>query len=169
MASKLRGPGFLRRRLLLVAGVKSADEGGSPRRCHILKPGENSPHIRRRRDFVFRVHCLFRPGGFVARHLGSWVSAGGRVCARSFLVSGFGGHEHRGSSGSRIDAALEVVGTARDVVEAASSIIHSGGEDWRAQDFPFLEVVSRSGVCRRTGGRDLSGVRDRSGVRRTCD
>ena len=51
------------------------------------------------------------------------------------------------------------MGTARDVVGAASSIIHSGGEDWCARDFPFPEVVSCLGVCRRTGVRDLSGVR----------
>ena len=82
-----------------------------------------------------------------------------RVCAGSFPVGGSGGHEHTRSFGSRIGAALEVVGIARDVVGATSNIIHFGGEDWRAQDFPF----------RRTGVRDLSGVRDRSGVRRTCD
>ena len=85
-----------------------------------------------------------------------------RVCAGSFPVGGFGRHEHTGSSGSRIDATLEVVG-------AVSSIIHSGREDYCARDFPFSEVVSRSGVCRRIGVRDLSGVWDRSGVRRTGD
>ena len=88
-----------------------------------------------------------------------------RVFARSVPVCGSGGHEHKGSFGSLIDAALEVVG-------AASTIIYSGGEDgedWRARDFPFPKVVSRSGVWLLTGVRDLSGVRDRFGVLRTGD
>ena len=75
------------------------------------------------------------------------------VCAGWLPVGGFGSLERVGSSGSRVDTALEVVGVP-------SSIMHSGGEDWCARDFPFLEAVSHSGLLRRTGVRDRFGVRE---------
>ena len=52
---------------------------------------------------------------------------------------------------------------------ADSSFMHYGGEDSCARDFLFPVAISRSGVCRRTGVRDLSGVRERLGVQRTGD
>ena len=39
----------------------------------MLKPGENSLHVRRWRDFVFRIPRPFRSRGSVAMRLGSWV------------------------------------------------------------------------------------------------
>ena len=70
------------------------------------------------------------------------------VCARLFPVSSSGGHSRKGNTRSLIDDVQDVG------VEAASSIRHSGGEDgedWCAWDFPFPEVVSRSGVWRVIG------------------
>ena len=52
------------------------------------------------------------------------------VCAELLLAGSSGIPERAGSFGSRIDTALEAVG-------ASSSIMHSGEEDWCAQDFPF--------------------------------
>ena len=84
------------------------------------------------------------------------------VCDGLLLVGGSERLERTGSSGSRIDIALEVV-------RVASSIIHFDGEDWCSRDFPFPEVISRSGVRLQIGVRDLSNVQDRSEVRWTCD
>ena len=50
------------------------------------------------------------------------------VCAGLLLAGSSGRPECAGSSGSRIDTALEAVG-------ASSSIMHSGGEDWCARDY----------------------------------
>ena len=73
---------------------------------------------------------VLSPGDWEA---GFWREVG--VSAGSFPVGGSGGHERTRSSGSQIDAALEVVQIARDVVRPVSNIIHSEGEDGRARDF----------------------------------
>ena len=164
MTSKLRGPGFLRRRLLLVAGVESADEGGSSRRCHLLQPGEDSPHVRRRSDFILRIPCLFRPGCSVTRRSGNWIPTGGRSLC--WVISGWWFRKDMSTQEASGSPNRSCSGGGGSCFQHHT---FRRRRQWCARDFPFPEVVSRSGVRRRTGVRDLSGVRDRSGVLRTGD
>ena len=53
----------------------------------MLKPGESSPHVRRRLDFFFGIPRSFRPGCLVGRGVGSRSPAGGRSLCR--IVSGW--------------------------------------------------------------------------------
>ena len=94
------------------------------------------------------------------------------VYARSGPAGGSGGHEKGCSDSCRDaarDAARDVEGVALEVVGATSNIMQSGGEESRAWDLPFPESAPRSGICRRTEVRDLSGVCALSRVRRTGD
>ena len=53
----------------------------------MLQPGEDSPHVRRRLDFLFGIPCSFRPGCPVDMCFGSRSPAGGRSLRR--IVSGW--------------------------------------------------------------------------------
>ena len=140
----------------------------------MLQPGEDSPHNRRRVDFLLRIPRTFRPGSPVSSRSEDWVPAGGwSLC---WVDSGSGIRRTQPSMRLRLLTRCRsrcCPGCGRSCLGGGGCgfqhHVVRGGEDVLARDFPFPESVSRSGVGLRTGVRDLSGVRDRSGVRRTGD